>query len=133
MEQFNREVYNVIVAADEKVLDEGQKMKAEHKVDIGQGQGQQHETRREGGGSENCQASFGLKHFRWWNPRRDGDLHGVEEERRRGRLKAGRISFPSTRLELQGINAKNISTEEWDVYHKGLLQRATGISNLPLY
>ena len=43
MEQFNREVYNVIVAADEKVLDEGQKMKAEHKVDIGQGQGQQQE------------------------------------------------------------------------------------------
>ena len=35
MEQFNKEVYNVnvIVAADEKVLNEGQKMKAEHKVD----------------------------------------------------------------------------------------------------
>ena len=33
MEQFNKGVYNVIVAADEKVLDEGQKMKAEHKVD----------------------------------------------------------------------------------------------------
>lgn len=43
MEQFNKEVYNVIVAADKKVLDEGQKMKAEHKVDIGQGQGQQQE------------------------------------------------------------------------------------------
>ena len=35
MEQFNKEVYNVnvIVVADEKVLNEGQKMKAEHKVD----------------------------------------------------------------------------------------------------
>ena len=33
VEQFNKGVYNVIVAADEKVLDEGQKMKAEHKVD----------------------------------------------------------------------------------------------------
>ena len=35
MEQFNKEVYNVnvIVAADKKVLNEGQKMKAEHKVD----------------------------------------------------------------------------------------------------
>jgi len=43
VEQFNKEVYNVIVAADKKVLDEGQKMKAEHKVDIGQGQGQQQE------------------------------------------------------------------------------------------
>ena len=43
MGQFNKEVYNVIVAADKKVLDEGQKMKAEHKVDIGQGQGQQQE------------------------------------------------------------------------------------------
>merc|ERR1740123_697785 len=31
--QFNKGVYNVIVAADEKVLDEGQQMKAEHKVD----------------------------------------------------------------------------------------------------
>ena len=33
MEQFNKEVYNVIVAADKKVLDEGQKVKGEHKVD----------------------------------------------------------------------------------------------------
>ena len=34
VEQFNKGVYNVIVAADEKVLDEGQKLKkAEHKVD----------------------------------------------------------------------------------------------------
>jgi len=35
VEQFNKEVYNVnvIVVADEKVLNEGQKMKAEHKVD----------------------------------------------------------------------------------------------------
>ena len=33
VEQFNKGVYNVIVAADEKVLDEGQQMKAEHKVD----------------------------------------------------------------------------------------------------
>ena len=35
VEQFNKEVYNmnVIVATDEKVLNEGQKMKAEHKVD----------------------------------------------------------------------------------------------------
>ena len=33
VEQFNKGVYNVIVAADEKVLDEGQKVKGEHKVD----------------------------------------------------------------------------------------------------
>jgi len=33
VEQFNKGVYNVIVAADEKVLDEGQKVKSEHKVD----------------------------------------------------------------------------------------------------
>lgn len=31
--------------------------------------------------TRNCKACFDLRHFRWWNPGRDGDPHGAEKER----------------------------------------------------